>query len=175
YKTEMCRSWSEIGSCRYAEKCQFAHGMEELRPMPSHYLHPHNNYHHQQGYGSVRNGTQTHLARSTPSSSQHYTAHTRGYSYPNTQGHAQTPAATPAYTSIVNRGTNPAFKTYPFGNDLLVNGTRRRSVSSPSKVRMYSLARGDENRESDPVWQDNGLHSDVSLANYIDCSSSPDN
>ncbi|XP_043719241.1 zinc finger protein zfs1-like [Telopea speciosissima] len=32
YKTEICRSWEETGSCRYGTKCQFAHGKEELRP-----------------------------------------------------------------------------------------------------------------------------------------------
>ncbi|KAG7976333.1 hypothetical protein I3843_06G144000 [Carya illinoinensis] len=32
YKTEICRSWEDSGSCRYGSKCQFAHGKEELRP-----------------------------------------------------------------------------------------------------------------------------------------------
>ncbi|KXZ56598.1 hypothetical protein GPECTOR_1g538 [Gonium pectorale] len=36
YKTEMCRSWTETGSCRYGSKCQFAHGTEELRPIIRH-------------------------------------------------------------------------------------------------------------------------------------------
>ncbi|GLC51302.1 hypothetical protein PLESTB_000487700 [Pleodorina starrii] len=36
YKTEMCRSWTETGSCRYGSKCQFAHGPEELRPVIRH-------------------------------------------------------------------------------------------------------------------------------------------
>ncbi|RCH86007.1 hypothetical protein CU098_003545 [Rhizopus stolonifer] len=31
YKTEMCRNWQEIGTCRYGHKCRFAHGQEELR------------------------------------------------------------------------------------------------------------------------------------------------
>ncbi|PPQ63521.1 hypothetical protein CVT24_004749, partial [Panaeolus cyanescens] len=31
YKTELCRSWEEKGSCRYGTKCQFAHGEDELR------------------------------------------------------------------------------------------------------------------------------------------------
>lgn len=30
YKTEMCKNWIEIGTCRYGQKCQFAHGPEEL-------------------------------------------------------------------------------------------------------------------------------------------------
>jgi len=37
YKTELCKSWIDGGSCRYGEKCQFAHGPEELRPI---YRHP---------------------------------------------------------------------------------------------------------------------------------------
>ncbi|KAL1831790.1 hypothetical protein ACET3Z_001441 [Daucus carota] len=32
YKTEVCRSWEDFGTCRYGAKCQFAHGKEELRP-----------------------------------------------------------------------------------------------------------------------------------------------
>eukprot|EP00184_Porphyridium_aerugineum_P001240 CAMPEP_0184697780 /NCGR_PEP_ID=MMETSP0313-20130426/4625_1 /TAXON_ID=2792 /ORGANISM="Porphyridium aerugineum, Strain SAG 1380-2" /LENGTH=462 /DNA_ID=CAMNT_0027156617 /DNA_START=883 /DNA_END=2271 /DNA_ORIENTATION=+ len=36
YKTEMCRSWEEMGSCRYGLKCQYAHGKEELRPVDRH-------------------------------------------------------------------------------------------------------------------------------------------
>ena len=36
YKTELCRSWIETGACRYGSKCQFAHGQEELRPLPRH-------------------------------------------------------------------------------------------------------------------------------------------
>ena len=36
YKTELCRSWEETGSCRYGSKCQFAHGKSELRPIARH-------------------------------------------------------------------------------------------------------------------------------------------
>ena len=32
YKTELCRSW-QFGTCRYAERCLFAHGEQELRPL----------------------------------------------------------------------------------------------------------------------------------------------
>jgi hypothetical protein len=36
YKTELCRSWEEKGTCRYATKCQFAHGEDELRKVARH-------------------------------------------------------------------------------------------------------------------------------------------
>jgi len=36
YKTELCKSWVESGACRYGEKCQFAHGPDELRPVFRH-------------------------------------------------------------------------------------------------------------------------------------------
>lgn len=36
YKTEMCRPFQEYGFCRYGDKCQFAHGTHELRPLPRH-------------------------------------------------------------------------------------------------------------------------------------------
>ncbi len=36
YKTELCRSFSETGACRYGHKCQFAHGEHELRAILRH-------------------------------------------------------------------------------------------------------------------------------------------
>jgi len=36
YKTELCRSWMESRTCKYADKCQFAHGWNELRPVNRH-------------------------------------------------------------------------------------------------------------------------------------------
>ncbi|GAM27884.1 hypothetical protein SAMD00019534_110600 [Acytostelium subglobosum LB1] len=36
YKTELCRSFIETGSCRYGFKCQFAHGRDELRSVVRH-------------------------------------------------------------------------------------------------------------------------------------------
>jgi len=36
YKTELCQSWMETGSCRYGPKCQYAHGNDELRPVIRH-------------------------------------------------------------------------------------------------------------------------------------------
>ncbi|XP_061137795.1 mRNA decay activator protein ZFP36L1-like isoform X1 [Syngnathus typhle] len=36
YKTELCRSFTENGTCKYGGKCQFAHGVEELRDLSRH-------------------------------------------------------------------------------------------------------------------------------------------
>lgn len=36
YKTELCRTFHEIGSCKYGAKCQFAHGTAELRGLNRH-------------------------------------------------------------------------------------------------------------------------------------------
>lgn len=36
YKTELCKSYTETGICRYGTKCQFAHGKEEIRPILRH-------------------------------------------------------------------------------------------------------------------------------------------
>lgn len=36
YKTEKCRSWITTGMCKYGNKCQFAHGRDELRPVMRH-------------------------------------------------------------------------------------------------------------------------------------------
>eukprot|EP01110_Echinostelium_bisporum_P006039 TRINITY_DN246_c8_g1_i1.p1 TRINITY_DN246_c8_g1~~TRINITY_DN246_c8_g1_i1.p1 ORF type:complete len:332 (+),score=118.57 TRINITY_DN246_c8_g1_i1:83-1078(+) len=36
YKTELCKSFTETGVCRYGVKCQFAHGKEELRSVLRH-------------------------------------------------------------------------------------------------------------------------------------------
>ncbi|XP_036390759.1 mRNA decay activator protein ZFP36L2-like [Megalops cyprinoides] len=36
YKTELCRPFEENGTCKYGEKCQFAHGFHELRNLSRH-------------------------------------------------------------------------------------------------------------------------------------------
>ncbi|KAM9452534.1 mRNA decay activator protein ZFP36L1-like [Salvelinus alpinus] len=36
YKTEMCRTYEESGTCKYGAKCQFAHGMDEQRGLSRH-------------------------------------------------------------------------------------------------------------------------------------------
>lgn len=36
YKTELCRSWMDSGRCNYGERCQYAHGETEKRPIPRH-------------------------------------------------------------------------------------------------------------------------------------------
>jgi tristetraprolin len=36
YKTELCRPFEESGSCKYGDKCQFAHGSHELRNLVRH-------------------------------------------------------------------------------------------------------------------------------------------
>jgi len=36
YKTELCRTYEENGTCRYGDKCQFAHGAAELRTVVRH-------------------------------------------------------------------------------------------------------------------------------------------
>ena len=36
YKTELCRPFTETGNCKYGDKCQFSHGMNELRILMRH-------------------------------------------------------------------------------------------------------------------------------------------
>ncbi|PIN11757.1 hypothetical protein CDL12_15637 [Handroanthus impetiginosus] len=36
FKTELCNKWQETGACPYGENCQFAHGINELRPVIRH-------------------------------------------------------------------------------------------------------------------------------------------
>ncbi|CAD6234116.1 GSCOCG00007569001-RA-CDS [Cotesia congregata] len=36
YKTELCRPFEESGTCKYGDKCQFAHGYNELRNLTRH-------------------------------------------------------------------------------------------------------------------------------------------
>ncbi|KAG0491156.1 hypothetical protein HPP92_008019 [Vanilla planifolia] len=36
FKTELCNKWQESGECPYGEHCQFAHGIDELRPVIRH-------------------------------------------------------------------------------------------------------------------------------------------
>ncbi|XP_022734686.1 zinc finger CCCH domain-containing protein 15-like [Durio zibethinus] len=36
FKTELCNKWQDTGACPYGDHCQFAHGIEELRPVIRH-------------------------------------------------------------------------------------------------------------------------------------------
>lgn len=36
YKTELCRPYQESGTCKYGDRCQFAHGIEEIRTLVRH-------------------------------------------------------------------------------------------------------------------------------------------
>lgn len=36
FKTELCNKWQDTGACPYGDRCQFAHGIEELRPVIRH-------------------------------------------------------------------------------------------------------------------------------------------
>ncbi|XP_010559234.1 PREDICTED: zinc finger CCCH domain-containing protein 15 [Tarenaya hassleriana] len=36
WKTELCNKWQETGACPYDDNCQFAHGIQELRPVIRH-------------------------------------------------------------------------------------------------------------------------------------------
>jgi butyrate response factor 1 len=35
-KTELCNNWEQTGACPYGVRCQFAHGIAELRPVIRH-------------------------------------------------------------------------------------------------------------------------------------------
>lgn len=35
-KTELCNKWQQTGACPYGDNCQFAHGIDELRPVIRH-------------------------------------------------------------------------------------------------------------------------------------------
>ncbi|VFQ78175.1 unnamed protein product [Cuscuta campestris] len=36
FKTELCNKWQETGGCPYGGRCQYAHGLDELRPVLRH-------------------------------------------------------------------------------------------------------------------------------------------
>ncbi|KAA0202888.1 hypothetical protein HAZT_HAZT002364 [Hyalella azteca] len=61
YKTELCRSYEEGGECRFGAACTFAHGPEELRPVPRHPLYKTEfcRTYHQHGY--CQYGTRCHF------------------------------------------------------------------------------------------------------------------
>uniref|UniRef100_A0A183V7D6 Tristetraprolin n=1 Tax=Toxocara canis TaxID=6265 RepID=A0A183V7D6_TOXCA len=52
YKTELCRSWMDHGRCNYGDRCQYAHGEHEKRPIPRHpkYKTAYCQSYHQLGY-----------------------------------------------------------------------------------------------------------------------------
>ena len=38
YKTKLCRHWLRLGTCNLGDKCNFAHGLYELRKKPKDYV-----------------------------------------------------------------------------------------------------------------------------------------
>jgi len=36
YKTKLCRNWERTGTCAYDRICKYAHGSEDIRPVPQH-------------------------------------------------------------------------------------------------------------------------------------------
>ena len=38
HKTSMCRRWASPAGCEFGERCNFAHGQEELRKKPTEFI-----------------------------------------------------------------------------------------------------------------------------------------
>lgn len=83
YKTELCRSWMDHGRCNYGERCQYAHGEVEKRPVPRHpkYKTEACQSFHQSGYCPY--GPRCHFIHNEPPS-QYTTPISTPVSQPNT-------------------------------------------------------------------------------------------
>lgn len=83
YKTELCRSWMDHGRCNYGERCQYAHGEVEKRPVPRHpkYKTEACQSFHQSGYCPY--GPRCHFIHNEPPS-QYVTPISTPISQPNT-------------------------------------------------------------------------------------------
>ncbi|KAF1750254.1 hypothetical protein GCK72_016801 [Caenorhabditis remanei] len=83
YKTELCRSWMDHGRCNYGERCQYAHGEVEKRPVPRHpkYKTEACQSFHQSGYCPY--GPRCHFIHNEPPS-QYVTPISTPVSQPNT-------------------------------------------------------------------------------------------
>lgn len=83
YKTELCRSWMDHGRCNYGERCQYAHGEVEKRPVPRHpkYKTEACQSFHQSGYCPY--GPRCHFIHNEPPS-QYSTPVSTPVSQPNT-------------------------------------------------------------------------------------------
>ncbi|CAI2353198.1 unnamed protein product [Caenorhabditis sp. 36 PRJEB53466] len=119
YKTELCRSWMDHGRCNYGERCQYAHGEVEKRPVPRHpkYKTEACQSFHQSGYCPY--GPRCHFIHNEP---------------PSVPSHYQTPVSTP-----VSQQTTPSLYASQYHNLSL-----KQSGGVPNNVlqRVYSLPNG---------------------------------
>ena len=128
YKTELCKSWSEIGNCRYGEKCQFAHGLIELRNFNNNMNHTVGNYSNERYYH------REHSISMSPYSNNY----NNNYKFPF--------SPSPLNSEYKKHHFDMKQDNDIIGNKRMEGGlqplieTRRRSVSSPSKIRMYGLS-----------------------------------
>lgn len=178
YKTEVCRSWSEIGNCRYGKKCQFAHGLQELRSMSMSMHHGDGGY----GGGDGAGGSPCSPAIMCGSNAGRFGYSSERMHMPNSGSHAS--LSDPWSSSNTGRPGGMSHTLSPFGrHDYKLHtfedvrgsrsgmeavgvgaGGRRRSVSSPSKIRMYSLARQEEEacKMDFSIWNHDAFDSNVS-------------
>ncbi|KAM6428449.1 mRNA decay activator protein ZFP36 [Liasis olivaceus] len=80
YKTELCRTFSESGKCKYGVKCQFAHGSAELRTVSRHPKYKTELCHKFYIHGECPYGSRCHFIHYPEEAQFHSTATTPGAS-----------------------------------------------------------------------------------------------
>ncbi|CAA98476.2 C3H1-type domain-containing protein [Caenorhabditis elegans] len=125
YKTELCRSWMDHGRCNYGERCQYAHGELEKRPVPRHpkYKTEACQSFHQSGYCPY--GPRCHFIHNEP---------------PSAQSQYSTPISTP-----VPHQTTPSLYASQYHNVTMKQQQPTQNASNvPNNVlqRVYSLPNG---------------------------------
>uniref|UniRef100_A0A8R1DP51 C3H1-type domain-containing protein n=2 Tax=Caenorhabditis japonica TaxID=281687 RepID=A0A8R1DP51_CAEJA len=124
YKTELCRSWMDHGRCNYGERCQYAHGDVEKRPVPRHpkYKTEACQSFHQSGYCPY--GPRCHFIHNEPPSAQ--------------QSQFSTPVSTP-----VAQPTTPSLYASQYHNMSLKQGSPTTAAPTNNVLqRVYSLPNG---------------------------------
>ncbi|KAG5269671.1 hypothetical protein AALO_G00204690 [Alosa alosa] len=94
YKTELCRTYAERGMCKYGSKCQFAHGLEELRDLnrhPKYKTEPCRTFH---SVGFCPYGIRCHFVHNNEDD-DHAHAHTRPKQFSSSSSTGRVPSQRP--------------------------------------------------------------------------------
>lgn len=96
YKTELCRSFLETGTCGYGSKCQFAHGDNEVRNVPRHPKYKTTLCRSYVKTGTCNYGERCHFVHESPSSTPRGRSRSSSISTPQTRSRSNSSLAPPA-------------------------------------------------------------------------------
>ncbi|XP_034025279.1 mRNA decay activator protein ZFP36L1 isoform X2 [Thalassophryne amazonica] len=137
YKTELCRSFTESGLCKYGAKCQFAHGPQELRDLtrhPKYKTEPCRTFH---TIGYCPYGIRCHFVHNSEEENKLLRSHSSSSSGLSTRSHkplVRQSFSFPGFPSTFQQSLQPAIPTNPMLTNDPFAGTSSASPLSCADV-----------------------------------------